>query len=108
CGFAPGRRRRLQHRGCDLLEVPSGDCPVPVAREDHLALLGDLEMTGHRSWGLGSNGAVGRAAAPAERPTASVKEREADAVPGGALRQSRLSPTERERCREGADLLCRV
>ena len=68
------RRRRLQHRRRDLLDVAAGDGAVAIAREDDLSLLGDLEASRDRAWRLGPDCPVGRAAAPAESSAAAVEQ----------------------------------
>src|SRR5207247_3530854 len=77
----PARHRRFHDGGGDLLEVAARDRPVAVAGEDHLALLGDLEASGHGSRRLRADGAVGGAAAPPQGATSPMKQGEPDAVP---------------------------
>src|SRR5439155_19818203 len=76
----PACDRGLEHRGSDLLEVAAGDGRVAVAREDHLALLGDLEVACHRAGSLRADRAVGGTAAPSQGAAASVKQCEPEAM----------------------------
>ena len=81
------------------------DRPVAVAGEDHLALLGDLEASGHGSRRLRADGAVGGAAAPPQGATSPMKQGEPDAVPLRPARERRLRLVQRQGRREGPDLL---
>src|SRR5260370_16806256 len=84
------------------------DRRVAVARKDDLALLGDLESTGHRSWRLGANRAVGRAATAPQRSPAPMKHGEANMAPLGPRCQLRLRFVQREGGRQRPDLLGRI
>ena len=63
--------------------MPLRDHRMPVSREDHLALLGDLEPAVHRAGCLRKHGPARRSAAPSERTAAAVKEYEPYVPLGG-------------------------
>jgi hypothetical protein len=71
------RFQRRRHQG---LEVPPPDLGVGVLAGDHLALLGETQLTADAAGGLGENGLVTGATAAADRAAASMEESEADVV----------------------------
>src|SRR5260370_4040359 len=84
------------------------DRRIAVARKYDLALLGHLESTGHGSWGLGADRAIGRAAAAPERSAAPMEHRESNVAALGPRRQLRLRLVQRQRRRQRSDLLGRI
>jgi hypothetical protein len=100
-------RKPAGRRG-DLVDVTHRDVRVAVAREDDLALLGELEPSVDRVRRLREDRRVRGSAAATERAAASVEEGEVDA---GLLRPRgdlRLRFVEREVRGDGADVLRRV
>ena len=85
--------------------MPARDGPIAITGEDHLALLGDLEASGHRSRRLRADSSVGGAAAPSESATSPMKQGEPDVVPPRPARERRLGVVQRQGRRERADLL---
>ena len=84
------------------------DVGVAVAREDHLALFGELESSVDRVRRLRQDGRVGRSAAATERAAASVEEGEVDAGILRPRRNLRLRFVQRQVRGDRADVLRRV
>src|SRR4029453_14515022 len=78
----------------DLLQVAVADGQVAVAGVDDLALLGDLEASGHRPGGLAAHGPPGRAAAATQGAAAAVEQDQVDAAGGRPGGQVALGPVE--------------
>ncbi len=72
------------------------DHRMAVAREDDLTLLGHLEAAVDRSRRLAEHRAVRRPAAPTERATATVEQRQRDAVPLRPGRERALRVVQRQ------------
>ena len=106
--LADHRRGGQQHRRGDLLEMTLGDDGVRVPREDHLALLGDLEPAVHRARRLGQHRAAGRAAAAAERAAAAVEQGQPYRVVGRPAGQLALHVEQPQGRADRAELLGRV
>ena len=67
-GVGVGTRKLVEQDGVDdLFEMAFGDGAMAVAVGDHLALLGHAQAAVDGSARLGEDGAVGRAAAAADR-----------------------------------------
>src|SRR5439155_11505580 len=77
-----------------LLQVAMRDPAMPVARERHLALLGDPYSSLHAAPGLAQDRAVGRPAAPADRAPAPMEEQQADAFRAADVGQLALRAIE--------------
>ena len=85
--------------------MASGERGVAVAREDDLALLGELETAVDRAFGLREHRSVGGTATTSDRAAAPVHEDEVDVILLGPLRDLPLGAMEDERRRGGAGVL---
>jgi hypothetical protein len=80
----------VHHRRGQVVQVPGGPVGLEVVVADHLALLGQAQAAVHGVGRLGQDGAVGGAAAPADRAAPAVEEAQAHAMAAGAVQQGLL------------------
>ena len=74
-------QRRLQGGRDQRLQVAPADVGIGVLAGDHLALLGDADLSRHAAWRLRQDGLIARSAAAAHRAAAAVEQAQLDAVP---------------------------